>query len=255
MFIENKYTNCYNRIIQRARDRKIDGYTETHHVIPESFFKKRSRKGPAGWLDGNPDSPENIVSLTAREHFICHILLPKMTEGVAKGKMAYAAWQMGRRLSKTSHQPSSRIYQMLRHGLSVAYKNVPKTEEHKQNLSKSKKGKPGTPHTTAHKSYMSDRMTEYSKNRDYSGENNPFHGKTHSEESLEHMSKVKVGKNNPNYGVIQLPEWNKAKSDAQIGIAKPILVCENCQQEVGGHGNYKRWHGVNCKKVKVLELT
>jgi hypothetical protein len=209
MFIENKYTDCYNRIIQRARDRKIDVYTERHHVIPKSL--------------GGSDEADNLVRLTAKEHFVCHMLLVRMTTGDSKKKMSYAMWLLCNmeNESQERYTPTSSQYELIR-----------------TDFSKS----------------MSVRMTEYSKNRDYSGENNPFHGKTHSEESLENMSKVKIGKNNPNYGVIQLPEWNKAKSDAQIGIAKPILVCENCQQEVGGHGNYKRWHGVNCKKVKVLEL-
>jgi len=210
MFIENKYTNCYNRIIQRAKDRKINLYTERHHVIPKSL--------------GGSDETDNLVRLTAKEHFVCHMLLVRMTTGESKKKMSYAMWLLCNmeNESQERYAPTASQYELIR-----------------TNFSKT----------------MSGRMTEYSKSRDYAGENNPFHGKTHSEKSLEQMSTVKMGKNNPNYGIIQLPEWNKAKSDAQIGIAKPVLVCENCQQEVGGHGNYKRWHGVNCKKIKVLELS
>jgi hypothetical protein len=210
MFIENKYTNCYNRIIQRAKDRKINLYTERHHVIPKSL--------------GGSDETDNLVRLTAKEHFICHMLLVRMTTGEPKKKMSYAMWLLCNmeNESQERYAPTASQYELIR-----------------TNFSKT----------------MSDRMAEFSKSRDYAGENNPFHGKTHSEKSLEKMSTVKMGKNNPNYGIIQLPEWNKAKSDAQIGIAKPVLVCENCQQEVGGHGNYKRWHGVNCKKIKVLELS
>jgi hypothetical protein len=56
--------------------RKIAGYTETHHIIPKSI--------------GGTDHKDNLVKLTAREHFICHLLLPKITEGVAYQKMIYA---------------------------------------------------------------------------------------------------------------------------------------------------------------------
>lgn len=210
MFIENKYYDCYYRIIRRAKARKIDTYTERHHIIPRSL--------------GGSDKKDNLARLTAKEHFICHLLLVRMTSGESKKKMSYALWLICnmQNESQERYTPTASQYALIRRRFSES---------------------------------MSDHMIAYAKNRDYSGENNPFHGKSHDEETLEHLSKIKMGKNNPNYKVIQLPEWNKAKSDAQIGIAKPILVCDNCRQEVGGHGNYKRWHGANCKKVKVLELS
>ena len=39
-------------------------YSEIHHIIPRSF--------------GGSDNPNNLVRLTAREHFIVHFLLYKM---------------------------------------------------------------------------------------------------------------------------------------------------------------------------------
>ena len=64
LYIENKYTATYHRIITRARQRTITGYTETHHVVPRC-------------LGGN-NSPANLVQLTLKEHRICHKLLVKM---------------------------------------------------------------------------------------------------------------------------------------------------------------------------------
>lgn len=59
--LPNKYTTWYFGIIQNALARKtIDVYTENHHILPKCFK-----------LGGEKDS-KNIVSLTAREHFICH---------------------------------------------------------------------------------------------------------------------------------------------------------------------------------------
>jgi hypothetical protein len=82
MFIDNKYTNCYNKIIENRRENPVVGYVEKHHIIPKS-------------LGGN-NKKENIVSLTAKEHFVCHRLLVKMTDGKDKMKMAYALRMLSR---------------------------------------------------------------------------------------------------------------------------------------------------------------
>ena len=71
------YKKLYKSLILKAkndpsRDKK-NGYYEKHHVIPDFMFKDRKRKGPAGHLAGNPNSKNNIVLLTAREHFYAHL--------------------------------------------------------------------------------------------------------------------------------------------------------------------------------------
>jgi hypothetical protein len=90
MFIENKYTKWYYSIIAAAKSRVLppDIYTERHHIIPDCFYKNSRNK--SGWLDGNPNEESNLVILTAHEHFVCHLLLPKMTIGRAKYKMINA---------------------------------------------------------------------------------------------------------------------------------------------------------------------
>lgn len=55
------YQRHYNLLIDRARDRIIEGYSEKHHIIPRCV--------------GGTDDDANIVTLTAREHFIAHVLL------------------------------------------------------------------------------------------------------------------------------------------------------------------------------------
>ncbi len=76
MFLDNKYTKWYYQIIEQANDRCLDGYKESHHVIPKCM--------------GGTDTLDNRVDLTAREHALCHWLLTKMVEGPNKGKMFYA---------------------------------------------------------------------------------------------------------------------------------------------------------------------
>ena len=59
------YKKIYNLIIEHRRNNKSTlEYSETHHIIPRS-------------LGGN-DSLENLVELSAREHYICHLLLTKI---------------------------------------------------------------------------------------------------------------------------------------------------------------------------------
>jgi hypothetical protein len=79
MFKENKYYSWYYSIINSAKVRLTEGYAEEHHIIPKSL--------------GGSDSPDNLVKLTAREHFICHWLLTKCVEKNVE-KMKYALWLM-----------------------------------------------------------------------------------------------------------------------------------------------------------------
>jgi hypothetical protein len=97
MFIKNKYTSWYFSIIEQSKQRSIDGYFETHHIIPKSL--------------GGDNDPSNLVTLTAREHFICHLLLVKMVSNERdKAKMALsAAW-----FKKHPELVTNRIYESLR---------------------------------------------------------------------------------------------------------------------------------------------
>jgi hypothetical protein len=155
MFQLNKYTTTYYNIIYKAQSRPVSNemYTEKHHIIPKSL--------------GGSSLPENLVKLTAREHFICHLLLIKMLSGQFKHKMAFALSRMltsGKNHNR--YYPSSRLYELARKhrsaAISYSHKGIPesaesnikrslatkgiskgpKTEEHKRNLSISKKGKP-----------------------------------------------------------------------------------------------------------------
>lgn len=76
LFINNKYSTLYFQIIEQAKTRINNCYTESHHIIPKSL------KGQ--------DVSSNLVDLTAREHWLVHKLLTKMTTGNNKQRMMYA---------------------------------------------------------------------------------------------------------------------------------------------------------------------
>jgi hypothetical protein len=117
IFSNNKYTKYYYLIIDQAKSRVNEPsiVTQSHHIIPESFFKIRTRKGPIGWLDGNAEDDSNKVELTPREHLVCHLLLTRMTVNKAKAKMIRAAYLMTTVMNsdKKSHKVNSRTYEII----------------------------------------------------------------------------------------------------------------------------------------------
>jgi hypothetical protein len=100
MYLQNKYTAWYYNIINYAKSRTLlaDVYTEKHHIIPKSL--------------GGDNSKDNLVKLTAKEHFICHLLLPKMVEINVQKKMIFALWRMS--FGKDRYKPCSRLYENIR---------------------------------------------------------------------------------------------------------------------------------------------
>ena len=184
MYLQNKYTRWYYNIIQRAKSRKLptDVYIEKHHIVPRSL--------------GGDNQQENIVSLTAKEHFICHMLLVKMTTGKSKRSMAYAAWQMTNIDSRQRYSPTSRIYSLLKKNLSETYKGVPKTKIHWL----------GKSHSAQTKTLQS----EVKKSS-----NNPMWGKKHKEKSKETISEKQKG--------IPKPKFVCSKCRATVGGMSNLL--------------------------------
>ena len=138
MFQSNKYTKWYFSIVNNAKENPRSGYTEQHHIIPRSL--------------GGSNQSDNLVNLSAREYFICHLLLQKMTEGRNKDKMIAAVWGMVIR-NTLKMTFNSKTYEFLRkaHAESIGQINKGKvpwnkgkkigaqSEEHKKKISQSVK--------------------------------------------------------------------------------------------------------------------
>lgn len=136
MYLQNKYTRWYYNIIDQAQLRSTAGYIEKHHIIPRSL--------------GGDNSKDNIVALTAREHFVCHLLLTKMTSGLSRNKMISAVFYLtGKgKASRNNVIKHSRLYENLKKELAKitseqhkGSKRPPRSDLTKQNLSISKLGK------------------------------------------------------------------------------------------------------------------
>lgn len=92
------YLKIYNQLVNRAGNRKLAYYTEKHHITPRCM--------------GGSDEAENIVELTAREHFIAHILLCEIYP--QNTKLKHALFLMNEGITRNNYFPSSRTYQRLK---------------------------------------------------------------------------------------------------------------------------------------------
>jgi len=101
------YKAIYYKIIENAKKEtengnRLVGYYEKHHIQPKSL--------------GGTNDKENLVKLTAREHFICHWLLVKMyNKGtVERNKMLCALWRMQCINENHKRYINSHVYEKLR---------------------------------------------------------------------------------------------------------------------------------------------
>jgi len=221
----NKYEKWYSAITNRAKYRTLDGYKERHHIIPHSL--------------GGSDDSDNLVDLTAREHFLCHWLLTKMYTGEARGKMINALYMMR---AESPHQKryeskiTGRIYENLR-------------TEYSQYISKLNKGRIQPPEEKAKQlaAQIGRKRAPFSEEwlanikEARQGEKNGMYGKTHSDKTkLKQSIKAKGRK----YSA----EVIEARASKIRGLKRARLVCPHCGKDASVN-TYPRWHGDNCKSI------
>ena len=142
-FKENKYKKLYFSIITRSQDESREynsSLHEKHHIVPTSL--------------GGKNSLDNIVVLTFREHFVCHLLLTKFTLSQAKHKMHCALRMMMNKSKYNNRVLTQRQYELARYSLSKIKRKMSPEFCTKQSLKKL-------------------------------GENNPMYDKKHSPETIE----------------------------------------------------------------------
>lgn len=153
-----KYKRWYENLILKSKNRELVGYTEKHHIIPRSF-------------DGINDQ-SNIAILTAREHYIAHLLLWKMKfPEPYNGKMAMAFKTF---FSRTGSQSRMKY--------------------HDYNLN-----------SRIYEKVKIDAAKYQSEN--FSGENASWYGRKHTDESkklIGEKSKLKTFRSGPDH-----PQWGK----------------------------------------------
>jgi len=232
MILNNKYSKCYYNIINRAKSRNFFtkqqaneslGYVEKHHILPKKL--------------GGTNDKSNLVFLTAREHFICHLLLIKMTTGKQYHQMVYA---LGMMMVVTGNQdryiPNSRTFETIKmqvaSTISIQNSGKKRSQEFRKYMSKIKTGVP---------------------NPKIAGDNHPSRQEGY-------VSKIS-GKNHYNFGKKQSDESNIKRKEALTGISRsdqtkekmrdsalfrPKTSCIFCHKTCSNNVFF-RFHGNNCK--------
>lgn len=197
------YQRIYESIISNAKTKTYYEYSEKHHIIPRC-------------LGGN-NNPDNIISLSYREHFLCHWLLCKIYPENKKLKAAFGA--MLTRQKNTSWQ-----YEAVKRNLRDTH--FPWL----QGKTPWNKGKRGL-------------QTAWNK-----GKKTGPHSK---ESNLKRSLAVKKHLEVNGHHRKNVDPWNKGIQGVQIawnkGKQQPKFICSKCQKEVAGKVNLIRWHEENCK--------
>jgi hypothetical protein len=245
MYLNNKYTKTYYNIVNRASQRTLDGYTETHHIIPRSL--------------GGSDDPNNLVVLTAREHFLCHWLLTKMVKGKRKqwsmiNALGMMMWSEND--NQERYRINARLYEQLKQKHSDM-KSWAMTGERNPQYGKkwSEERKQAFKENRAKQAPMSDEAREKirksrlgkkwtAEERKIMGERRAGKpawnkGVEHSDETRRKISEAMSGKK-------QDPEVVARRAAAQRGKKRPTRTCPHCNSTVAVN-TYARWHGDQCK--------
>jgi hypothetical protein len=194
-FLENKYSIWYYKIINNAKNRIATGYTEKHHIIPRS-------------LNGTDDD-SNIVKLTAREHFVCHLLLTKMVTGHYQDLMKFAVGKFVQRAPGQERLFTSWEYKKIRETISQVRTGKKHSDDTRRKMSDARKGKTpwnkgitGIVHSEESNKKRSVTMTGMKRSDEFcqklseskKGHKAGMTGKNHSEETLQKMRQAALNR-------------------------------------------------------------
>jgi hypothetical protein len=122
------YKNHYDKLIARAKDRELIGYSEKHHIIPKCI--------------GGTNDNDNIIKLTAEEHYVAHQLLVKIYPDNVKLKYALHTMSIGPRGQRSNNKRFGWIRKQNALATKTFHKGRTRSEETKKRISEALKGKP-----------------------------------------------------------------------------------------------------------------
>lgn len=207
------YKKVYDSIITRAKNRQLEGYGENHHILPKCL--------------GGSNRKDNIARLTAKEHWLCHLLLVEIYPNQPKLKLAVRMMTVRGASQERKQITSGKQFERIRTEAAKAHSALltgvstrPFTQEHRDNISKARQGKPGTNKGKIFTEEHRRNIGAASKGR-IAGDKNPMK----KQEILDKHPALFNHENNP----------SRIKTQ-----------CPHCKT-LSGKGNYSRWHGDNCK--------
>lgn len=210
------YKKIHDTIINNAKNRDLIGYCENHHIIPKCL--------------GGTNKKENLVKLTAKEHWLIHLLLVELYPNNPKLKLAVRMMSIKSNNQEREKIKSGKIFERIKIDAAQAHSEVltgvkrkPFSQEHKDNISKSKLGKEGPNKGKIFTEEHKKNIGASSKGR-IDGDKNP-------------MKKKEVVDKHPTL-------FSETNNPSKIKIK-----CPHCDV-LSGKGNYSKWHGDKCKLKK-----
>ncbi len=203
------YEKAYSSIIDRAKNRILDEYSEKHHITPKCL--------------GGSNAKDNMVALTYREHFICHWLLVKIHPDNHKLKAAFA-----KMLEETKNKKRivcSRYFDIVKRNIrDIRYEWL--IESWKTPWNKGKKGV----QVAWNKGVKTGPMPQDVIDKRSDSIRERYKTETHFNKGKDPWNKGKKGSQ---------VAWNK-------GVSPEKSPCVHCGKLVDAM-NMKRWHGDKCK--------
>lgn len=225
----NRYLNRYNRLIDHYKQLHLEGYTETHHIVPRC-------------MSGTNDE-DNLVKLTAKAHYVAHHLLHKAYPN--NRKLALAFGKFVQRTRNRAPILSARMYDEVRKAISIAKKGCssplkgkPKSPEHRAKIAAANRAKVQDPEYLATRRAITLRMA--------------------SDAEWHEKLKIACQKRNSNPEYInklrgpKSPEHRAKIKELKTHLRRPqIVTCPNCGHSGKHSANIYRYHFKNCRKVIV----
>ena len=246
IFLENKYSKVYFSIIRSAKSTPRIGYTEKHHIIPKSL--------------GGDNSKENLVRLSAREHFVCHLLLTRMVNNPKKLMSLRFAVAKFRQCNSNQnrHMLTSWEFEQVRIAHSLAAKEfatgrkrAPVTEETREKLSAALKGKPsplrGKVGATKGRKLSEEHCRKISESQIGKVMVLSDAERLRRKEYMLSIRDQRIYKPLSEETKLKISNSNKGKSAHNKGVRATKYHCIRCNKDIAGASNYKRWHGDNCR--------
>ena len=167
------------------KGQSIDGYCEVHHIVPRSL--------------GGSNDKENLISLTARQHYIAHWILARALGGSA-ARAFFMMSNFGKygKVNSTTYAIARKEYSGLVSEQMIGRIMPPTSDETKEKQSKAKLGK-----------RLSAEHIENVRQAQI--------GRKLSNEWKANVSKGKRGKSNGRLGCVVSEETKKRIGDAQRG--------------------------------------
>lgn len=127
--VNHHYYSRYKKFIESLKEQSVDGYCELHHIVPRSL--------------GGSNNKDNLIALTARQHYVAHWILAKACGGSAT-RAFYMMSNFGKygTVNSTTYGKARQEYSRLVSEQLKKKPNIPKfTPEHREKLRQAKLGK------------------------------------------------------------------------------------------------------------------